>query len=182
MVRVLVHLVGHRARPSMAWQVAVVLATTGRTRRCPADSTNVGRPAFAGHPRIRGLTQRTKLQQDATTSRGSDEETIAGRALANNEKRSTRHCAAHSTTTSTMAETRRQLMRRCEVGNQRRYNWQLTEDHWCGRSGNTSSCYGDLSARMWIHRTWQLTLHSTFHTTLAGGNPARCRIGTFTAF
>jgi len=92
--------------------VAVVLATTGRARRCPAESTNVGRPAFARPPRIRRLTQLTNLQRDAATLRGSDEETIACGAPADSEKRSTRYCAAQLPATNTIAETRRQLTRR----------------------------------------------------------------------
>ena len=143
MLRVLVHLVGHRARPSVAWQVAVVLATTGRTRRCPADSTNVGRPAFARPPRIRRLTQLTNLQRDAATLRGSDEETIACGAPADSEKRSTRHCAAQLPATNAIAENRRQLTRRCRAARSSNtpalpeatrketqsggYNWRLPE-------------------------------------------------------
>ena len=69
MLRVLVYLVGHRARPSLAWQVALVLATTGSTRRCPAGSTDVGRPAFARDPRILRLTQLQNLRREATTLR-----------------------------------------------------------------------------------------------------------------
>ena len=171
MLRVLVHLVGHRARPSVAWQVAVVLATTGRTRRCPADSTNVGRPAFARHPRIRRLTQLTNLQRDAATLRGSDEETIACGAPADSEKRSTHYCAAQLPATNTIAETRRQLTRRWRAAvaihllflrqPEKRHNLEDTigkylKDHWCRRSNNTSGRYEDPSLGMWTHRTWQL--------------------------
>ena len=153
MLRVLVHLVGHRARPSVAWQVAVVLATTGRTRCCPAESTNVGRPALARPPRLRRLTQLTNLQRDAATLRGSDEETIACGAPADSEKRSTRHCAAQLPATNAIAENRRQLTRRCRAAAAihrlflrqpgKRHNLEDTigdylKDHWCRRSNRAS--------------------------------------------
>ena len=52
----LLHLVGHRARPSLARRVALVLGTTGSTRRRSPCRTHVGRLAVARDPRIPRLT------------------------------------------------------------------------------------------------------------------------------
>ena len=46
------HLVGHRARPSLARRMALVLGLTGGTRRRSPCRTNVGRLAVARHPGI----------------------------------------------------------------------------------------------------------------------------------
>jgi len=158
MLRVLVHLVGHRARPSVAWQVAVVLATTGRARRCPAGSTNVGRPAFTRPPRIRRLNQLRSLRREAATLRGSDEETITCRAPADSMTRSTHLCAAHFPATYTISEIRRQLTRswKAEVDIHllllrqpwKKHNLEDTignylSDYWCGRNNSASGSYDE---------------------------------------
>ena len=175
MLRVLVHLVGHRARPSVAWPLAVVLATTGGTRRCPAGSTNVGRPAFARPPRIRRwpnrLTQLTKLQLYSATLRGSDEETIACGAPADSEKKSTHYCAAQVPVTNTIAENQRQLTRRWrevvaihllflrQPGMRHKLEDTIgnhPKDHWSRRSNDTNGGYEDPSLGMETHTTWQL--------------------------
>ena len=52
----LLHLVGHRARPSLARRVALVLGTTGSTRRRSPCRTHVGRLAVARDPRVPRLT------------------------------------------------------------------------------------------------------------------------------
>ena len=77
----LVYLLGHRARPSLARRVALVLATTGSTRRRSPGRTRVGRLAVTRDPRVPRLTLMQHLWRNAvlgatTIPVGGDEVTI----------------------------------------------------------------------------------------------------------
>ena len=102
MLGMLVYLVGHRARPSLAWRVALVLATTGSTRRRSPGRTHVGRLAVARDPRVSRLTLTQQVWRGAvllatTIPVGGDEVPITLDMPTNVENGTHRpFCTAHA--------------------------------------------------------------------------------------